>query len=946
MHLREAALTDPQQRVFLECAWEALEDAGHDPASYAGAIGVFAGASMNTYFLQNICKDRATIEEFTSTFQVGGYPTLVGNGDFVATRTAYKLDLRGPALSVQTACSTSLVAVAQACQSLLMYQSDMALAGGASISFPQHRGYIHQEGGMVAADGHCRTFDAQASGTVFGNGVGVVLLKRLEDALADGDHVYAVIRGAAVNNDGAGKVGFTAPSIDGQAQVIAAAQAMAGVDPRSVSYVECHGTATPLGDPIEVAALTKVFRAATPDVDFCVLGSAKTNVGHLDAAAGVTGLIKTALALKHRQLPGTLHFQTPNPKLELNGSPFRVQAHLGAWPSTGEPLRAGVSALGVGGTNAHVVLEEAPAPAPADSARPAQLLVLSARSEAALGRACAALADHLRAAADLALADAAFTLQAGRRGFAHRLALTADSVADAVAKLDAGASVGRAREPAPPVAFLFPGQGAQYPDMGRGLYDHAPTFRTAIDQCASLLHPELGADLRDLLYPPASSDAAAEALRNTAIAQPAIFAVEYALAQLWISWGVRPAAMAGHSVGEFVAACLAGVMALPDALSLVAARGRLMQALPGGAMLAVRLPEAELLKLLPASVSLAAVNAPSLCVAAGPFDAIAELEAALDERGAMGRRLHTSHAFHSAMTDPVLPELRARVAAVALRPPEIPFVSGVTGAWITAEQATSPDYWTRHCREPVRFADALAMLVADGAPVLLEVGPGRALATFAAQGAGRGMPIAGSLPDAQGAGGDLATILDGLGRLWTAGVAPDWRAVHAPFARRRVSLPTYRFERERCWIDAPAPNLLPRDGGGEPAPVFSDNTTMNQIAPVAAVDARKAALRQQIVTLLENLSGEDLAQADPAASFLELGFDSLFLGQFAQQLQAKLGLKSPSASCSVICPASPHSPSTPPSCCRRKWAGRCRSAHPRPPLPCRFRRPRPLPPAP
>ncbi len=747
----EAALTDPQHRIFLEICWEALEDAGYDPAAFAGPIGVFAGSSINTYLLRNVCRDRQTIETFTSDYQVGSYPMLIGGGqDFLATRVAYKFDLRGPAMTVQSACSTALLAVAQACQSLLLYQSDMALAGAVSVSLPQHRGYLYQDGGMVSADGHCRTFDDAADGTVFGAGAGVVLLKRLEDALAEGDHVYAVIRGHGISNDGRGKLGYTAPSADGQAAAIPAAQAMAGVSPGSIGYVECHGTATPLGDPIEFAGLLKAFRAGTEARGFCRLGSVKPNVGHLDVAAGAAGLIKAALALKHARLPGLLHFRTPNSRIDLAPSPFVIAAEAADWPAGPTPRRAGVSAFGVGGTNVHLVLEEAPHRPAADPARPWQVLTLSARSPAALSAMAARLAAALAGAPPDSLADIAYTLQTGRRGFRHRCAVVVSSLAQAAASLASPAiRFASSEAPPPPVGFLFPGQGAQRVGMGEALYQHEPVFRRQIDACSDILAPLLGRHLRDLLYPQSRGAQAEQALQATALAQPALFCVEYALAQLLIGWGVAPAAMLGHSLGEYVAACLAGVMSLEDALAVVAWRGQRMQDLEGGVMLAVRLGEAELQPLLGEEVSIAAVNAPSLCVASGPAPAIAELERVLAARGGLARRLRTSHAFHSAMMDPMLDDLEARMAGIRLSPPRIAYVSGVTGQWIDAAEATSPRYWARHSRAPVRFADGLACLAAAGRPVLLEVGPGTALARLAQQ-AGlkpRVAAILSSLPD-------------------------------------------------------------------------------------------------------------------------------------------------------------------------------------------------------
>jgi amino acid adenylation domain-containing protein len=912
MHAKEAELTDPQHRVFLECAWEALEDAGYDPAAYDGAIGVFAGCSMNTYFLNNICRDRRAIEEFTSNFQVGTYSTLLGAGrEFLATRVSYKLDLKGPSLTVQTACSTSLVAVAQACQSLLLYQADMALAGGVSITFPQNRGYVHQEGGMVSADGRCRPFDAAASGTIFGSGAGVVLLKRLDDALADGDHIYAVILGCGVNNDGASKVGFTAPSVAGQAAAIEMALAQAATDARSIGYVECHGTATPLGDPIEIAGLTKAFRNTTADRQFCSIGSVKGNIGHLDAAAGAAGLIKAALMLKHRRLVPSLHFERPNPQIAFGDSPFFVNTGLREWPESPAPRRAGVSSLGVGGTNAHVVLEEAPAVfggvEVGDQLGRAELLLLSARSQSALAEMRSRLAANLRAPARQSLADIAYTLQQGRRHFAHRCALACrdrENAAALIADRDSPrCRSSEAMPEAPPVIFMFPGQGAQYPGMGSGLYRRFPVFRQEIERCAAILASH-GLDLVRALY--SSADAAAgERLALTGTAQPAIFAVEYALAQLWRSWGIEAKGFIGHSVGEFVAACLAGVFSLADALGLVAARGRLMEGLPRGAMTAVRLAEHEIAPYLGPSVSLAAVNGPSHCVLAGAVDAVEEVETRLEAHEAAFRRLHTSHAFHSAMMDPMIGPFAELVDEVRLAEPRVSYVSGVTGDWVRPEEATSPGYWARHAREPVRFAAGVKTLTASASPILLEIGPGNTLATLASQTArnclGR---IIGSLPDATGRPADDESMLDALGMLWVRGVNPDWRAI-AEERRSRVSLPTYPFERRRHWIDPPgraetdsgrarivAPSTPPPDAAdaatNEPA---MNASPISDIGGDRSMDVQPDGIRDAIIGILEEISGESVGAAAPTATFLEMGFDSLSLSQVAQRLQGRFKVK-------------------------------------------------------
>ena len=909
MHAAEARLVDPQQRVLLECAWEAIEDAGYDAAAYDGTIGVFAGSSPNSYFLNNVAANRDGLRRFTSTYQVSDYPILLGSGlDFVATRIAYKLDLRGPCLSLQTACSTSLVAIVQACQSLLCYACDMALAGGVSITLPQHRGYHYQEGGMVSPDGICRTFDAAANGTVFGSGAGIVLLKRLADALADGDHIYALIKGSAVNNDGASKVGFTAPSVDGQAAVISAAQEAAGIDARSISYVECHGTATPLGDPIEIAALSQAFRLHTADRQFCAVGSAKPNVGHLDAAAGVTGLIKAALSLHHRVLPGTLHYRAPNPAIDFAGSPFFVDAETRPWRQETGPRRAAVSAFGVGGTNAHVVLQEAPVLASGVAGASQALLVVSGRTEAALLQARQRLAADLRAHPGRPLAAVAHTLQVGRRAFEHRAAIACRTSDDAIARLEAGGTATPATGPKPPVAFMFPGQGAQYPQMALDLYREQAEFRRHIDQCAEILNNGFGIDLRALLYPQQRDAESDRRLMETTAAQPAIFSVQYALARLWMAWGIMPDMMIGHSVGELVAACIAGVFTLEEGLGLVAERGRLMQGLPGGAMLAVRLAEAEILPLLGPGLDIAAVNGPRLCVVSGPYDAVSDLEAVLQQRGDGCRRLHTSHAFHSDMVEPVVAPLAERVARVALSAPAIPYVSCVTGSWITDAQAMSAEYWARHCREPVRFAEALATLMTGPAagesrplPILIEVGPGNTLQTLALQGAARGRreQVLASLPDTVRERPDLETMLASLGALWVAGCSPIWAAVRDNAPASRVALPTYPFQRSRYWIDEPADTPA---APSVPAALHSTPPRIAEIAmqqtmstssppPASQGGGHLAGITGAVIAIIEDLAGEAIAPAEAEKSFLELGFDSLFLSQVTQRLDNRFGLK-------------------------------------------------------
>ncbi|NMO18680.1 acyltransferase domain-containing protein [Pyxidicoccus fallax] len=794
---REAEMMDPQHRVFLECAWSALEDAGYDAERYRERIGVYAGARTNTYVF-NLFSNPST--QGSSAFEVG-----LGNDlAFLSTRVSHLLNLRGPAYSLHTACSTALVAVHLAGQALLAGECRMALAGGVAIQTPQRTGYLHQFGGITSPDGHCRAFDAKAQGTLFGNGAGMVVLKRLEDALADGDTIHAIIRGSAINNDGSQKASFGAPSPQGQARVIRDALSAADVDARSITYVEAHGTGTQLGDPIEVRALTRAFRASTDEVGFCALGSVKTNIGHLDAAAGIASLIKAVLCLKHRELPPTLHFEQPNPQLELPTSPFFVNTTLRPWEPGAFPRRAGVSSFGIGGTNAHVILEEAPAPAPSAEARPWHLLALSARTDTALDTAGTQLAAWLEQHPEQPLADVAYTLQVGRQHFKHRRMAVVKDRAQALRVLrgeEPERVVGALQESkSRPVVFLFPGGGTQSAGMGAGLYATEPVFRAEVDRVAALFQPHLGVDLRPLLLAAPGTDAP-ELARN-AVALPSIFLMEYALARLWMAWGVEPESMVGHSLGEYAAACLAGVLTLEDAVALVALRGRLMDTLAPGAMLSVSLPEAELLPLLGTTLDLAAVNAPTQCVASGPKEAVEALSATLTARGVEHRRLHVEAAAHSRMLDALLPAFREKVATLTLRPPERPYVSSMTGRPVTAEEVTRPEYWVSHLRQPVRFQDGLRVLLAEPARVLLEVGPGQSLIALARlQGEPPGSrPLVASMPHPKDPQPAEAFLQGALGRLWLAGVAVDWEGVHARAARRRVPLPTYPFERERFWV--------------------------------------------------------------------------------------------------------------------------------------------------
>lgn len=799
----EASVLDPQQRLFMECAWEAIEMAGYDPETYDGLIGVFAGASRSTYLLNLFRNPNVPVDPFTLS--------IANDKDHLPTRTSYKLNLKGPSVAVQTSCSTSLVAVHMACQSLLSYQCDMALAGGAAIRVPPKAGYLYIEGGIDSPDGHCKAFDASANGTVSGSGVGVVFLKRLANALADNDSIHAVILGSAVNNDGSLKVGYTAPGVDGQAAVISMAQAVAEVEPESISYVEAHGTGTFLGDPVEISALTQAFREGTQRQNFCAIGSVKTNIGHTDVAAGVAGLIKTALALKHQMIPPSLHFESPNAQIDFAHSPFFVNTKLSKWETGELPRRAGVSSFGIGGTNAHVIVQEAPNVEPAETGRPVELLLLSGRTESALEAAAANLAAHFNRHPDINLADAAYTLQVGRRHFKHRRMLVCRNVAEAamaLAKRDkkrvfTSASAQEER----PVAFMFPGQGSHYANMGRELYETERTFAEQVDLCSALLQPHLGIDLNALLYPPAGAvEDVTQQLNQTQFTQPALFVIEYALARLWMHWGLRPQAMIGHSIGEYVAACLSGVFSLEDALALVAARGRMMQHLPDGLMLAVHLGEKEVRGFLSKRLSLAAINSPKLCVVSGPTVQIEELQTQLETKGVICQRLRTSKAFHSALMEPILETFLAYMKKIKLAPPQIPFVSNLTGNWITPAEATDRAYWAKHLRHTVRFADGLHKLLKEPNRILLEVGPGHTLSSMLSdytQKTREHLALC-SLRHPKERRSDAEVLWSSVGKLWLAGVRIDSQNFNPAGRRRRLPLPTYPFERKRFWIDAPA----------------------------------------------------------------------------------------------------------------------------------------------
>jgi acyl transferase domain-containing protein/acyl carrier protein len=801
---QDAAIMDPQHRQFLEVSWEALENAGHMPERFDGPIGVFAGCGMGSYFYFNICSNPDLVQN------VGMFLLRhTGNDkDFMATRLSHILDLKGPSMNVQTACSTSLVATHYACQSLLNGECDMALAGGVTIELPHARGYLFKEGEILSPDGHCHAFDHRAQGTVFGSGAGVVVLRRLQDAIDDGDHIWGVIKSSAVNNDGADKAGYLAPSVEGQAAAIADAHALADIPADTIDYVECHGTGTYLGDPIEVAALTSAFRETTDESGFCRIGSVKTNIGHLDTAAGVASLIKASLALTNKQMPPSLGYEKPNPAIDFEGSPFRVNDRLTDWTSHKGPRRAGVNSLGVGGTNAHVVIEEAPERAASSEADfPFQLLTLSARSKKALDDGGAKLASHLRAHQDQPLADIAWTLKEGRRAFDRRRVIVADTHDEAAELLEQNdprrVFTHQVVGTDPDVVFMFPGGGAQYAGMARDLYETEPVFADWMDKGLEILQPKLDYDIRALWLPEdGAEEAANEALKKPSVQLPLIIITEYALAQLWMSWGVKPAALIGHSMGENTAACLAGVMSFEDCIGLVHLRGSLFDTVPSGGMLSVPMDAAELRPMLGADLDLAAVNAPGLSVASGPQDALDALAEKLAGMDIQTQRIPIDIAAHSAMLEPILKPFGDYLRSIKLNAPQIPFVSNRTGAYISDAQATDPNYWVQHLRGTVNFADGISTLSEQPERVYIEVGPGKALASLTGQHPNvQANQVISTLRHPDDQIFDDKYFMAMLGRVWAVGVDFDWQQIWGEARRNRVPLPTYAFQRSEYFIE-------------------------------------------------------------------------------------------------------------------------------------------------
>ncbi|MDQ1352539.1 MAG: hypothetical protein QG657_2845, partial [Acidobacteriota bacterium] len=846
----EAEVLDPQVRIFSEICWETLEDAGCNPSFYNGTIGVYAGATASRSWevLTVLSRKGDALGQFTAD--------ILSDKDFLSSRISHKLDLSGPSVTLFTACSTGLTAVDLACRGLLTGQCDAALAGGVSVpsEYTNAGGYIYSEGMINSPDGYVRAFDAKAGGTVFSNGAAAVLLKRLDSAIADGDSIYAVIKGFALNNDGINKSSFTAPAVPGQVRVTQDALSMAEIEPGSITYIETHGTATEIGDPIEIEALETAFH--TDKKQYCAIGSVKTNIGHLDTAAGIAGLIKVVLMLKHRQIPPSLHYEKPNPKIDFENSPFFVNTQLREWKSNGYPLRAGVSSFGVGGGNAHVVLEAWPGIEGSREGsggttfkskgrkgrkgreereefdeKDLQLILLSARTGDALDKMTDNLANYLteNPGSGASLADIAYTLKVGRKAFEHRKMLVCKDTPEAVSILQSSLTPGGGRGQHPQIhytkeakraVFMFPGQGSQYIDMARGLYEKEPLFQREIDHCFEILKPITGHDFKKILYPSLLDNSAngsnkTFSIDQTEITQPVLFIIEYALAKLLMAWSIKPYAMIGHSIGEYTAACLAGVFSLADALTVVAWRGKLMQQMPEGNMLSVSLSEQELMPLLTSTeeLALAAVNGPNQCVVSGPHNAVDAFARQLEEKGRQFRKLHTSHAYHSSMMDPILKTFEMKVAQVQRNQPGIPFISNITGQWISNRDAVDPAYWARHLRGAVRFNDGLTELLKEKNSLFIEVGPGRTLTTFIKQHPGK-LPEHASVnlvrhPNEEI--GDRYYLTTKIGQIWLYGLPVDWRAYYGEEKRYRLHLPTYPFQRQRYWIEG-NPAAIIREG--------------------------------------------------------------------------------------------------------------------------------------
>ncbi len=899
---RLAELMDPQQRVFLEVCWEALENAGYTSYGYDGLIGVYAGMGNNTYYQNNVIHHKDSIEK------IGSFQVMVANEkDYIATRISHFMNLKGPGLSIHTACSTSLTAVAMACQAIWNNQCDIAIAGGVSITSPVNSGHVYQEGGMFSGDGHTRSFDASASGTVFSDGGGVVILKKFKEAVADGDTIYAVVRGIGINNDGSDKASFTAPSVEGQKQAIAMALAHANVTPDSITYVETHGTATPLGDPIEIEALTQAFKGGTLKNQFCAIGSVKSNFGHLTAAAGIAGLIKTTLALKNKIIPASINYDKPNPAIDFTNSPFYVNSKQVPWKEGSNPRRAGISSFGVGGTNVHIIVEEAPYEKKSGPHRSRHLLLFSAKGKERLDAITSNFKNFINDNQEINIADAAYTLQTGRVSFADRKYFVVESGVDSVEQINSPGPVrsGSGIIQALPkgIAFMFPGQGSQYVNMGSNLYRDEIVFREAIDQCADILNNYLKQDLRTILYPVKGTEGQAEKLlQQTCYTQPALFTIGYALYKLWNHWGINPAVLIGHSIGEFTAACIAGIMKLEDALMLVAKRGELMQAQPGGSMLSVRLSAVDVEKYLTTNVSVAAINGPSLCVLSGNDQTINSIHKKLEENEIVCKKLFTSHAFHSPMMDAVVDPFYKILSGVKLNSPSIPVVSTATSNFLSDKEATDPGYWSKHLRLPVLFADGIKTIWSTYPDmVLLELGPRNTASSLAKQQAVdlKKQIAVPSLSDTAENDAEWVTMLNAIGRLWTSGFTINWKNFYALESRKHIPLPAYPFEKKRHWVDPVGNTQLNTVYAYQPfvadnAFLFNNENILSSSANSVNsmnIISRQNRIIAELRNVMEDASGIELSEVGTEVSFMELGLDSLFLTQAALTLSKKYGIK-------------------------------------------------------
>jgi acyl transferase domain-containing protein len=890
-----AAAMDPQIRIFLEISFEALEQSGHLPKHYKGSIGVYSGSEINTYYENNILPNK----ELKSS--IGELQIYTVNGkDFIAPRTSYHLNLKGPSVSVHSACSTSLLAVAEAVKAIRTGMCDVALAGGSSVTAPINSGHLYDEGFIKSPDGSTRSFDADGKGTVFSDGAGVVLLKRLEEAEKDGDIIYGVIKGVGVNNDGGDKGSFMAPSAKGQAGAIINAFNDAQIHPSTLTYMEGHGTATPIGDPIEIEGLKMAYGKQEKN-NYCALGSIKSNMGHTTAAAGVAGLMKVLLAMRHKQIPPMVNYNKPNPNIDLENSPFFINNKLIDWNAQGK-RRAGISSFGIGSTNVHVIVEEyETTPLPASSTRPHQLLMWSAKSQNSLAGFENELGNFINKAKNTELADIAYSLNATRDDFNHRSFLTAATTKEAAEQLTglkAKTTKSALLKSVPgEMGFLFPGQGAQYLQMGKTLYDNEKVYRNAIDACAELLLQDLELDIRDIMYPKINAADAEELLKNTRFTQPALFVTEYALAQLWMSWGIKPTFLCGHSIGEFAAAHLAGIITLKDALHIVAIRGKLISELPGGSMLAVRVPLEQLKKVLPENLSVAAVNSNQFCVVSGTKEDVADFNQKLDSQDIPNKVLLTSHAFHSFMMDPILDSFKKELEKIKLSIPRLPIISTVTGTWLTDTEATDVMYWVSHLKNTVRFADAMDTAFKLDDFILLEVGPGQTLITLARQqAAGKVITAFPSLTFPKNEDeNEYQTVLSSLGELWLRGINVDWNSFYEEQKRQKIALPGYVFDRKPCWIE---PLQIIEQTEIQKVTISNEAAVPDNIE-VATVqendtnqknNSRKEAILFKISSIIKNASGITYESDGASSTFLELGLDSLSLTQLSGKLKKEFDL--------------------------------------------------------